>query len=140
MTSDEAIRFLAHEAQRCRDRNAHEALCLLLPAMLKTLNLPPMEPGDVVAFDQWFHRELKRLQECEPPTSATFSTSHAPQPKPKTSFLGRCLCWIGSHERKKIAVHGTELFGIAVETVCERCGCHERWNGVEYETIEKGAA
>jgi hypothetical protein len=63
MTSEDALRFLAHEAQRCRDRDMHEALCLLLPAIVKSLNLPPMDAADAIAFAQWLHRDLRRRQE-----------------------------------------------------------------------------
>ena len=52
MTSEQAIRFVEHQARQCRDHDSHEALCLLLPAILKILNLKPMtglEALDVLA-------------------------------------------------------------------------------------------
>jgi len=42
MTPANALRFLDHEAQACRDRDSHEALCLLLPSILRALDLEPM--------------------------------------------------------------------------------------------------
>lgn len=50
MTADEAIRFLAHEAAWCRDRDDHEAFCLLLPAVMRALRLRSMEGGEAAAF------------------------------------------------------------------------------------------
>jgi len=58
MSADDAIRFLEHEAQLCRDRDAHEALCLLLPAMLHVLNLPAMDSADAAAFYVELHTAL----------------------------------------------------------------------------------
>jgi hypothetical protein len=55
MTADDALRFIAHEAKRCHDRDAHEALCLLLPAIVRALNLPPMDYAQALAF----HLELR---------------------------------------------------------------------------------
>ena len=42
MTPADALRFLDHEAQSCRDLDSHEALCLLLPSILRALDLEPM--------------------------------------------------------------------------------------------------
>lgn len=55
MTTDDALRFVAHEAALCRDRDEHEALCLLLPALLRVMDLPPMEDVEARAF----HEQLK---------------------------------------------------------------------------------
>ena len=52
MTSEDAIRFVDYQARQCRDRDSSEALCLLLPAILKILSLQPMtglEALDVLA-------------------------------------------------------------------------------------------
>jgi hypothetical protein len=62
MTAEDAIRFLAHEAQRCRDRDAAEILCLKFPAMLKVLGLPPMTSREAAVFDIDFHHELRDRQ------------------------------------------------------------------------------
>lgn len=51
MSADDAIRFIAHEAKRCHDRDAHESLCLLLPAVLNALELPPMDYAEALAFE-----------------------------------------------------------------------------------------
>ena len=52
-------------------------------------------------------------------------------------WLGRCLCALGMHKRKKIASEGTELFCIVVWTECQRCGQVQVWNGVEYENCKR---
>lgn len=59
MTAEDALRSLAFEAQRCRDRDAHEALCLRLPALLKVFSLPPMTGVEAASFDVEFHQELR---------------------------------------------------------------------------------
>lgn len=50
MTAEDAIRFLEHEASYCRERDQHEALCLLLPALLNALELEPMNGYDAGEF------------------------------------------------------------------------------------------
>ena len=59
MLAEEAIRFLAHEAQRCRNNDAPEILCLKFPAMLKVLELAPMSDIEAASFDVEFHHELR---------------------------------------------------------------------------------
>jgi hypothetical protein len=61
MTAANAIRFLHSEAAKCRDRDACEALCLLLPALLKVFNLDPMEDVEAAAFRYQFREELHRV-------------------------------------------------------------------------------
>lgn len=51
MNAEDAIRFLDHQAKRCHDRDAHESLCLLLPALRTALALPPMDYGEALAFE-----------------------------------------------------------------------------------------
>ena len=63
MTLQNALRFLDHEARRCRDRDAHEALCLLLPAILKTLRLEPMDDFQALDFQLKFRAALKETVE-----------------------------------------------------------------------------
>ena len=58
MTAADALRFLDHEARLCRDRDAHEALCLLLPALLKAVELPPMDDYEALGFHVELHRAL----------------------------------------------------------------------------------
>jgi len=58
MTPAEALRFLDHEALSCRDRDAHEALCLLLPALLKVMELPPMDDYEALGFRADLHKAL----------------------------------------------------------------------------------
>jgi hypothetical protein len=61
MNAEEALRFAAYEAEECRDRDAHEALCLLLPPLLRVLELEPMNGREALAF----RNELKqRLANC----------------------------------------------------------------------------
>ena len=59
MDAEQSIRFLAHEAQRCRDRDAAEILCLKFPALLKVMDLSPMSDIDAACFDVELHRELR---------------------------------------------------------------------------------
>ena len=60
MMPADALRFLEHEALLCRDRDAHEALCLLLPALLKVMELSPMDDFDALAFRIELHKALLR--------------------------------------------------------------------------------
>jgi hypothetical protein len=60
MTAEQAIRFLDHQARRCRDRDSAEALCLLLPALLKVLNLQPMDACEAIAFRLELRGTLRR--------------------------------------------------------------------------------
>jgi len=50
MTPADALRYLDHEARLCRDHDAHEALCLLLPALLKVMKLPAMNDYEALVF------------------------------------------------------------------------------------------
>jgi len=61
MTTDNAIRFLHFEAEKCRDRDACEALCLLMPALLRLLQLEPMQDVEAAAFRFQFKQELLAL-------------------------------------------------------------------------------
>jgi hypothetical protein len=61
MTTTNALRFLDHQARLCRDRDAHEALCLLLPAMLRAFELEPMEEMEAAAFRYEFKEVLANL-------------------------------------------------------------------------------
>lgn len=61
MTTHNAIRFLHFEAAKCRDRDACEALCLLLPALMKIHGLEPMEDVEAAAFRYGFKLELEKL-------------------------------------------------------------------------------
>ena len=62
MTPAEALRFLDHEARMCRDHDTHEALCLLLPALRKVMELPPMDDYEALAFRMELHNALMRAQ------------------------------------------------------------------------------
>lgn len=61
MSAEQALRFLEHEASYCRDHDSHEALCLLLPAMLAALELPRMDGFEAESF----RRELKESLQNE---------------------------------------------------------------------------
>ncbi len=52
------MRFLDHEAVLCRDRDTHEALCLLLPALLRVMELTPMDDYEALAFRIELHNAL----------------------------------------------------------------------------------
>ena len=61
MTTEDAIRFLDHQARLCRGRDACEALCLLLPAMMRIMDLDRMEDVEALAFRLRFRGELSAL-------------------------------------------------------------------------------
>lgn len=58
MTARDALRFLHHQSLLCRDRDSHEALCLLLPALIRVFGLPPMTVTEAGAFKEKFRRML----------------------------------------------------------------------------------
>jgi len=66
MTSADALRYLNHEARLCRDRDAHEALCLLLPALLKVMELSPMDDYEALAFRIELHKALTEIRTASP--------------------------------------------------------------------------
>jgi hypothetical protein len=66
MTTEDAIRFLDHQAKLCRGRDACEALCLLLPAMMRIMDLDQMEDVEALAFRHAFKRSLAALPDSRP--------------------------------------------------------------------------
>jgi len=50
MTPADIIRFVHHEAATCRDYDEAEALCLLMPALLRVADLKPMGDVEAAAF------------------------------------------------------------------------------------------
>lgn len=60
MNIEDALRFLDYQAQVCRDRNSHEALCLLLPSLLSVFNLQPMIGREAEAFRKEFKDQLTK--------------------------------------------------------------------------------
>ncbi len=63
MNTENAIRFLHCESLKCRDRDAGEALCLLLPALLRIFKLEPMEDVEAAAFRFQFKQELQKFED-----------------------------------------------------------------------------
>ena len=61
MTTENAIRFLHHEAALCRGLDASEAFCLLLPALIRIFELEPMEDPEAEAFRYQFKQRLQAL-------------------------------------------------------------------------------
>ena len=59
MTAEQAIRYLAHEAKRCRDRDACESFCLLLPSILNGLHLEPMHYTEALEFTIALRQSLR---------------------------------------------------------------------------------
>ena len=55
MNAADALRYVHYQSLECRTRDAHEALCLLLPAILKALDLDPMDGFEASAV----RKELK---------------------------------------------------------------------------------
>jgi len=74
MTATDALRYLDYEARLCRDRDSHEALCLLLPALLKLFSLPAMTSFEALDFHVEFRRALreKDRHEARMDSNATF--------------------------------------------------------------------
>lgn len=103
MNATDAIRFLAHEAQRCRDRDSHEALCLWLPALCKVLAVRPCDDFEALALQEQAHRELRALNES-PLVQCQCET---------------CLAW---EALPRIRFNGS----LGASYWCERCG-GERW-------------
>lgn len=72
MIPEEALRYLAHEAARCRDRDTAESICLLLPAMLRLMCAKPMDPFEALSFQLQLRQELREQwlpgQTAEQPT------------------------------------------------------------------------
>jgi hypothetical protein len=65
VNTEDALRFLALEASECRERDAHEALCLLLPGLLRVLSLQPMNHYEASAFRKQFKEQLtKKIAPC----------------------------------------------------------------------------
>lgn len=62
MDAETALRFLAYEAQRCRDRDGHEMHVLLYPAMLRVLDLQPMDTVEAAAARCEFNQSLRERQ------------------------------------------------------------------------------
>ena len=60
MSIEDALRFLDYQAQVCRDRDTHEALCLLLPSMLSVFALEPMTEREATAFRKEFREQLTK--------------------------------------------------------------------------------
>jgi hypothetical protein len=67
MTPDQAVRWIAYEAADCRGRDASEALCLLLPALLRALKLTPMAGVEAEVFRRQLREYLKNSEPCRPP-------------------------------------------------------------------------
>lgn len=66
MTTEDAIRYLDHEAAQCRGRDACEAFCLLLPALMKIMGLERMEDVEARAVEYGFKRDLAALAAGRP--------------------------------------------------------------------------
>jgi hypothetical protein len=63
MSAEDALRFVDNQASCCRHRDDHEALCLLLPAILHVLALPKMDHLEAAAFRYRLKKELGINQE-----------------------------------------------------------------------------
>lgn len=62
MNATEALRFIEHEASYCRSHDSHEALCLLIPAVLKALELQPMNGYEAETFKAELRENLTRAR------------------------------------------------------------------------------
>jgi len=72
ITTDEALRYLAHEAERCHAlsragdtaaRDAHTVLCLWLPSLCKLAGVAPMDDFQSLDFEAMVHKQLRALAE-----------------------------------------------------------------------------
>ena len=66
MIAEDAIRYLAHEAGRCRDHDTAEAICLLLPAMCQLLCVQPMDVYEAMDFHIRLREEIRDQVNPEP--------------------------------------------------------------------------
>lgn len=73
MTPADALRYLDHEARLCREHDAHEALCLLLPALMRLLELHAMDDYEALAFRVELHDALNEASTPSRTHSAPFS-------------------------------------------------------------------
>lgn len=92
MNTTDAIRYLAHEAKRCRDRDAAEALCLLFPALCELLGVKPMDDFESIGF----HEDLKKFlaSRREYKVDATCVECGRDVPLPISSFVdGQARQW-----------------------------------------------
>jgi hypothetical protein len=59
ITLTNSLRFLADQSTLCRDRDAHEALCLLVPSLMRVLQLTPMNGYESDNFRKQFREALQ---------------------------------------------------------------------------------
>jgi len=107
MTAQAALQFLAHEAKRCRDRDACEAFCLLLPAMSRVLGLPALDDVAALVFERDFHDELRRLN-VSPLVEAQCSACQWPEAV-RESQLGGYWCAQCQRERSFVRAESEAL-------------------------------
>ena len=69
MTNENAVRFLAHQAALCRSRDDGEALCLLLPGLMRVLELEGMNDYEAAAFKDVFKHSLTDFRFDPEPSS-----------------------------------------------------------------------
>lgn len=68
----DALRFIAYEASECRGKDAHEALCLLPPALLRACSLKPMDGREAAAFRAQLKKTLAGSGSTHPESRSTF--------------------------------------------------------------------
>ena len=61
MSTTDALRFLHYQSLECRTRDAHEALCLLIPGLMHTLELEPMKGYEAEAFRKELRNRLEKI-------------------------------------------------------------------------------
>lgn len=61
---EECLRFIASQAAFCRQKETHEALCILVPALMKMTGLIPMNGYEETEFRKTFKAALNpQIQE-----------------------------------------------------------------------------
>ncbi|HMP83232.1 MAG TPA: hypothetical protein PKA41_11075 [Verrucomicrobiota bacterium] len=107
-TATEALRYLHYEAARCHDRDSHEALCLLLPAVMKVLALHAMDDFEAADFKKNFRIALSTVNEL-PLVECVCAVCGGPEGV-RADMLrdGVAVWWCGdcARERQFAAVNG----------------------------------
>jgi hypothetical protein len=60
VNAEQALQLLDNQAKWCRSKEDHEMLCLLLPALLRVLNLKPIDDFQAKQLRDELRRSLKR--------------------------------------------------------------------------------
>jgi hypothetical protein len=62
MTAEDAIRYIAYDAEWCRTLEDYMTLCLQLPPLLRALNLRPMVQAEFLGFREQLKEAVNQQQ------------------------------------------------------------------------------